>query len=575
MQMVPTTTVHWLVAISVLTSIVSSYVAFSFAERLAASKGRAYALWLVGGAASMGLGIWSMHYIGMLAVRLPMDVGYHVPTVLVSLLLATLASAVTLRVVSKPHPGRAEISGGSVLMGAGIGSMHYIGMHAMRCAAMRDYNPTLVCLSVAIAVGFSWMAIWISCFVRSHSRGRWWMRTAGAVVMGLGIAAMHYTAMAAVTFERGSMEQMAPANTVHTSTLGIVAIALSVGIVLFGALAAAVRDRRAHEELRRAHELLERERDRFSAATESSMDSFFMCEAVRDESGEIVDFLFTYLNSNVEKMVAIPAKELLGRRMCKVLPINRTLGLFDRYKQVVLTGEPLVYEFPIRHKDVLGSWLRVQAVKVEDGIAITASDITARKLTEEQIVHIAHHDPLTGLLNRSLLRDRMEQAIAQARRNRTSAAVFFIDLDGFKKANDTLGHAAGDSLLVAVGTRLRNAVRSSDSVIRMGGDEFVVVMPGLTRPSDAYVCATLLLASLQLPTCLGETPVRVTGSIGGAVYPETSEDVDALLFHADSALYEAKSLGKNRFHVYSEDAARPEGAVGGAGVTHELPATTV
>ncbi|MGD0798441.1 MAG: diguanylate cyclase [Acidobacteriaceae bacterium] len=574
--MVPTTTVWWLVAVSVLTSIVSSYVAFSFAERLAASKGRAYGFWLTSGAVSMGLGIWSMHYIGMLAVRLPMDVGYHVPTVLVSLLLATLASAVALVVVSKERPSGAEILCGSVLMGSGIGTMHYVGMHAMRCAAMRDYDPMLVGLSVAIAVGFSWMAIWISCFVRSHAGGGWWLRGAGAVVMGCGIAAMHYTAMAAVTFERGGMAmEVAPENTVHTSTIGIAAIALSVGVVLFGALAATVRDRRAHEELRRANEGLERERDRFYAATESSMDSFFMCEAVRDEMGEIDDFVFTYLNSNVEKLVAIPAKALLGRRMCEVLPINRTLGLFDRYKQVVLTGEPLAYEFPIRHKDVLSSWVRVQAVKVQDGVAITASDITPRKLTEEQIVHIAHHDPLTGLLNRNLLRDRIGQAIVQARRNRTSAVVFFIDLDGFKRANDTMGHAAGDSLLVAVGRRLMDAVRSSDSVIRMGGDEFVVVMPGLTRASDAVLCAGLLLSSLQLPTCLGETPVTVTGSIGGAVYPETSEDVDALLFHADRALYEAKAAGKNRFHIYSESAAEPEASGDGAAAESGLGAMRV
>jgi diguanylate cyclase (GGDEF)-like protein len=390
--------------------------------------------------------------------------------------------------------------------------------------------------------------------------------------MGCGIAAMHYTAMAAVRFERGAMAMgYAPENTVQTSTIGIAAIALSVGVVLFGALAAAVRDRRAHEELRRAHERLERQRNRFLAATESSMDSFLMCEAVRDADGEIEDFVFTYLNGNVEKLLAIPAKGLLGRRMCEVLPINRTLGLFDRYKQVVTTGEPLAYEFPVRHKDVLSSWVRVQAVKVEDGIAITASDISARKLMEEQIVHIAHHDPLTGLLNRTMLRDRIGQAIAQARRSRTSVAVFFIDLDGFKRANDTMGHASGDSLLVAVATRLTDAVRSSDSVIRMGGDEFVVVMPGLTRATDATLCAELLLASLQLPTCLSETPVSVTASIGGAVYPETSEDVDALLFHADRALYMAKSLGKNRFHLYKEERDAPYG--GGVAAESEMTAT--
>jgi diguanylate cyclase (GGDEF)-like protein len=238
--------------------------------------------------------------------------------------------------------------------------------------------------------------------------------------------------------------------------------------------------------------------------------------------------------------------------MCEVMPVNRTLGLFERYKQVVMTGEPLAYEFAVRHKDVLSTWIRLQAVKVGDGVAITASDITTRKLTEDQILHVAHHDPLTGLLNRSLLRDRIGQAMEQARRNRTSAAVFFIDLDGFKKLNDTMGHSAGDSLLIQVGDRLRCAVRSSDSVIRIGGDEFVVVMPGLTAPTDAQQCAFTLLTSLQTPLWIGETLAPVTCSIGGAVFPGSATEIDELLEKADQALYSAKSLGKNQFHISAQ-----------------------
>jgi diguanylate cyclase (GGDEF)-like protein len=419
---------------------------------------------------------------------------------------------------------------------------------------MRNYDLRLVCLSLVIAVGFSWMAISILCLVRTHSGRYWWLRVTGAIVMGCGIAAMHYTAMAAVTF-RGVVTEYAAMNFVHTSTLGIVAVAVSVSLVLFGALAAAIRDRGKHEELRRSNERLQSERDRFNAATESSMDSFFICEAVRNDQHEIEDFIFTYLNSNVEKLVAIPRASLLGRKMCEVLPVNRTLGLFARYKQVVLTGEPLAYEFAVRHKDVLSSWLRIQAVKVGDGVAITASDITSRKRSQQETDYLAHHDPLTGLLNRTLLNEKIEQAMEYARRTHTYAAVFFVDLDGFKNVNDVMGHAAGDSLLIAVGARLKHAVRSSDSVFRLGGDEFVVVMPGLMKPSNALLCAGTLWSSLQLPTCLGSTPVTVTGSIGGAIYPD-SGDVDTLLRNADSALYVAKGLGKNRFHIFNM--AEPE-----------------
>lgn len=554
MHILPTTTVYWLVCVSILTSIVAAYTAFSFAERMAASEGRDYRVWLAGGAVSMGLGVWSMHYIGMSAVRLPIEVAYHMPTVLLSLLLAVLASAVALVVVSAPRPRPASIACGSLLMGVGIGGMHYLGMHAMRCAAMHRYNPWLVALSGVIAVAFSWMAIWIASYVRRYTGELRWLRLGGAVVMGLGIAAMHYTAMAAVTFE-GVDLPYPTRNTAHISTLGTVAIACTVAIILLGALTAALRDRKAHERLRKINEELERERDRFYAATESSMDSFFMCTAVRDADADddIVDFVFTYLNTNVEKMVALPIGSLLGRRMCEVLPVNRTLGLFDRYREVVLTGEPLAYEFPIRHKDVLSSWIRVQAVKVGDGVAITASDITARKVSEERILHIAHHDALTGLLNRTLLHERISQAIEQARRDRSSAGVFFLDLDGFKQLNDTLGHAAGDAMLIRFGQRLLSAVRASDSVVRLGGDEFVVVMPGLASPRDAQACARALLTAMQPPMQIDDTLIPVSCSIGCALFPESATAIDGLLSHADAALYKAKSQGKNCFYIDYEE----------------------
>jgi PAS domain S-box-containing protein len=137
--------------------------------------------------------------------------------------------------------------------------------------------------------------------------------------------------------------------------------------------------KRQEDAMLRMEALLRRERDRLSAAAESSMDAFFICEAVRTPEGEIEDFMFTYLNTNVEKMVSIPRDVLLRGKMCELLPINRTLGLFEEYKRVVITGKPYVAEFPIQAKNVTSEWIRVQAVRLEDGVAITASDITERR----------------------------------------------------------------------------------------------------------------------------------------------------------------------------------------------------
>jgi diguanylate cyclase (GGDEF)-like protein len=548
MQALQTTTNYWLVLISILTSMVACYAAFSLAERMASARGRAYFYWLASGALAMGLGIWSMHYLGMLSVRLPMEVVYHVPTVLLSLLLAVFAAAVVLVVVSRSSFRLSHGIGGSLLMGVGIGGMHYTGMHAMRCSAMHHYQPFMVALSILTAVSFSWVALWIAFSVRARADGRESLKIGAAALMGMGIAAMHYIAMAAVTFE-GTAMPYSTRDTVHISTIGVAGIALTIGIVLLATMFTTLVDRRVYEQMRRLHLELSEERDNFHAAAECSLDGLYICSAIRDRLGEIEDFAFIYLNSNVERMVAIPRSRMIGGRMCELQPLNRTLGLFERYKQVVTSGEPMVCELSVHDKDLNQAWIRVQAVKVRDGVAITTSDITARKQNEERILHLAHHDPLTGLLNRSLLSDRIGQALEQSRRNGTMAAISLIDLDLFKQVNDTYGHAAGDCVLVTIASRLTSAVRALDSVVRIGGDEFIVVMPELKRVADAQRVAEKMLLAIQSPILIEGQSVRISCSIGIAVYPESAGDVEALLSEADTAMYTAKGLGKNQYQI--------------------------
>ena len=366
--------------------------------------------------------------------------------------------------------------------------------------------------------------------------------------MGLGIAAMHYTAMAAVTFEATAMPY-STRHTVRIPSIGVVGIALTIGIVLLGSMFTTLVDRRIYEQMRRLHLELSEERDRFHAAAECSLDGLYICSAIRDRAGEIEDFAFIYLNSNIERMVAIPRSRMIGGRMCELQPLNRTLGLFERYRQVVTTGEPMVCELSVHDKDLKQAWIRVQAVKVRDGVAITTSDITARKQNEEHILHLAHHDPLTGLLNRSLLSDRIGQALEQSRRNGTMAAISLIDLDLFKYVNDTFGHAAGDCVLVTVASRLTSVVRALDSVVRIGGDEFIVVMPELKRHADAQRVAEKMLLAIQAPILIEGQSIRISCSIGIAIYPDSADDVEALLSQADTAMYTAKGLGKNQYRV--------------------------
>ncbi len=194
-----------LVALSVVIAICASYAALDLAGRVTAARGWTRRAWLCCGAAAMGLGIWSMHYIGMLAFTLPIPVSYDWPTVLASLLAAILASAVALYVVSQQRMHVWSAGVGSLFMGAGIAAMHYIGMEAMRVQAMCEYNTPMVTLSVVLAIVISFVALWLVFHVGEGTKGYFWRKIGSAVVMGAAIPVMHYTGMAAASFTASSI----------------------------------------------------------------------------------------------------------------------------------------------------------------------------------------------------------------------------------------------------------------------------------------------------------------------------------------------------------------------------------
>ncbi len=171
------------------------------------------------------------------------------------------------------------------------------------------------------------------------------------------------------------------------------------------------------------------------------------------------------------------------------------------------------------------------------------------RLAHETVLHMAHHDALTGLPNRSLLRQRIDQAISRARCGGHLAALVFFDLDKFKSVNDTLGHEAGDTLLCEVAGRLTRCVRADDTVARMGGDEFVIVLADLSHVGDAEAVMHKLLATVGEPMTIAGRSLVVTGSIGLGVYPQHGETGDELMRAADGAMYQAKTAGRNGMQV--------------------------
>jgi two-component system sensor histidine kinase/response regulator len=265
-----------LVVLSVLIAIVASYAALDLAGRVTAARGRARAIWLAGGATAMGIGIWSMHYTGMLAFQLPLPMLYDVPTVLASLFAAVLASAIALFVVSRRAMGMREAIPGSVAMGIGIAAMHYTGMAGMRVQADVHFDPLLVGLSVAIAIVVSFVALWLAFRLRDVATRAWsWRKIGSTLLMGAAIPSMHYTGMAAARFTASSAT-LHVARAVDISALSATAIIASTFMVLAVAIVTSVVDQRFSAqalELARANEQLKREiavRERTQVAAEAA-----------------------------------------------------------------------------------------------------------------------------------------------------------------------------------------------------------------------------------------------------------------------------------------------------------------
>ena len=202
-------------------------------------------------------------------------------------------------------------------------------------------------------------------------------------------------------------------------------------------------------------------------------------------------------------------------------------------------------------------WMTISAITDKNGVVSNyvgiSSDITLLKEHEKQLEHIAHYDALTGIPNRVLLMDRMQQALAKTRRARNKLAIGYLDLDGFKPINDELGHEAGDKVLIEIAQRISRTLRGGDTVARLGGDEFVILLLGIEDRLECHTTLDRLLKVIAAPIVLYERSYAVTVSIGVTLYPDDDEDPDTLLRHADQAMYLAKQKGKNRHVLFDPD----------------------
>jgi diguanylate cyclase (GGDEF)-like protein/PAS domain S-box-containing protein len=269
---------------------------------------------------------------------------------------------------------------------------------------------------------------------------------------------------------------------------------------------------------------------------------------------------FLRVNRKLSQIVGYSEIELL-QRFYHQLTHPEELGEDKQQVARLVAGEVRDFQRETRYlcKDGRTVWVALSASTMREAasgqlrLIVAVEDISRRKQAEEALLRMASHDALTGLPNRLLLQDRLAHAIAQAQRTRKQVGVMFIDLDRFKHVNDSLGHEAGDQLIVEIASRLAGALRESDTVARQGGDEFVVVLAELAGPDDAALVAAKLLENLFQPLALCGHEVFPSGSIGIAMYPGDGRDSESLLKAADSAMYRAKANGGNHYAFYAAD----------------------
>ena len=309
--------------------------------------------------------------------------------------------------------------------------------------------------------------------------------------------------------------------------------------------------------LKRVKEELQASQRQFKAIFDSAMDGI----VIFNESGHIRG-----LNPAAEQIFGYAESDVVGQCMHRLIPrlagtagpaseLHMTIDGLDaagtkvrEFKAVRGDGTEFDSELSISQMQVAGQRLFIGIVR----------DITDRKRVHERIEQLAHHDFLTKLPNRVLFRDRLERAIALANRNNGRIAVLFLDLDGFKAVNDELGHEAGDHLLCEIARRISTVIRHSDTVARVGGDEFTVILNEIGSADDVSAVAGKILGAVSLPFALAGQQRRIGVSIGIAIFPDHARAHDALLRAADASMYAAKQAGKNTFRFHDKTSAEAE-----------------
>jgi diguanylate cyclase (GGDEF)-like protein/PAS domain S-box-containing protein len=523
-----------LVALAGLICLLASYTAFSLAARAVQASRRSRFAWIMTAGLATGSGVWATHFIAMLAFQPDLPVTYALDRTALSIVIAVLLSGLGLAVAMIPWLA-ARILGG-LIIGAGIGAMHYTGMSAVHLPGSLIYDPTLATASLIVGMGFGAIATTVGFTAPSPLR-----RVAAALLLTVAICGLHFTGMTAVHILPDS-SVIVPGEEIEPFWLATAVTAVTILILGLGLVGSTVDEHLSSRSRREADRLRASER-RFRQLADATFEGIII-----HVDGKIVD-----ANQAMCRLLDQPVDWLVGRHVTEIVaPASH-----DMVRQRMMEQDDGMQEIDLRYGDRGSIPVEVfaQTIDYGDGTArvVAVRDIRERRTAEAKIRHMAHHDTLTGLPNRSLFHDRLDQAVAFARRNGVAVTVLCLDLDRFKTVNDLTGHTGGDLLLKQVAERLRASVRDHDTVARLSGDEFAIIQLGAAAVESASVLAERLVKTIALPFDLEGQQMVIGTSIGLAIYPGDAESGEDLVRAADTALYRAKGAGRGTYRFFEAD----------------------
>ena len=522
----------WFVLLSYITAVLAAYTALDLSERVVHTNGRKNTGWLFAGSLTMGLGIWSMHFIGMVSFQTAEEMKYDLRFVLFSIVAAFAGSLISFYVVNGKKPTNVRLAAGSLAMGSAIASMHFIGMEAMENMTI-VYHPVLYAASFAIAIFASFAALKLS-VVFAKKTGSFrilFIKIGSALLMGGAISGMHYTGMAAATLFMADGRDTGHEG-IDTVELGIMIVLVSLMLqcfLIFGAFT----DKRLLLHIEKVKD----NEERFQSLINHNIDPIyvFSLEGKMLSANSSGYSLLEKMGIEPERLSSVFRQEDHDRLLGWFLQVQNEEQAINRDTEIA-TAE--------KRFDLNVTLIPVYVRKQLDSIYFICKDMTNQREAERKIHRMAHYDALTDLPNRRYAIDHLANVL---KRQETGTAVLFLDLNRFKVFNDALGHDVGDLLLVAAAQRLAHCVPDKGFIARLGGDEFIIVAP--LQGTDQLT--RQLISQFETPFHIKEHRLKTSVSIGIAVSPADGTDGDELMRKADMAMYAAKHKSKSRYRYFS------------------------